>query len=190
MKDRIPVKRFEKTVMFELLDFEALDDEEKAAVSAALEAQKKSEDLKFQVGAAALAFDGTMVSTHNDIPGPHGHAEQRVLSKLYTILPAGEKKLKLLAMAGAMPGEEVVRTDKPYTAEVGLDDVEWGKPCPKCLEYIHDRTANVPDVKILSVAATGQVMRTTLRSLLTSPHTSVQVPLDRWSSPAEENHGK
>jgi cytidine deaminase len=176
--DKMPVKRFEKMVSFELMNFEDLDQEEQAVVASAIAAQAQSEDKKFQAGAAARAYDGTMVATHNDIPGPHGHAEQRVISQLYEILKPGHKKLKILALAAALPGEELIRKNEPHTENVALDEIEWAKPCGKCLEFMHDISANVDDVKILSVASTGQVMRTSLRSLITSPHTSVQVPYD------------
>lgn len=179
------IRRFEKVSVFELVDFEHLDSEEQTAVNAALEIQKRSEDLKWRVGAAAVGQDGTTVAVHND--GPQGHAEQRALSALYAAL-TGKKELKMIALAGAEPGDPVMRRDIPYGETVEFEGVDWMKPCAKCLEYIHDRTANVPDVKILSVAITGQVMRTSLRSLLPSPHTSIQVPLDHVHTPSVGKH--
>lgn len=183
-------KRFETVSTFELVNFEDLDDDEKTAITAAIESQKQSKDEKYRVGAAMRDFDGHMVAIHNEEPGPNGHAEQNALRKLYGMIePPHERKVKMLAMAGARKGEEVIRKDSPYEDNVELKDVEWMKPCPKCLEYIHDRTANVEDVKILSVAASGQIIRTSLRSLLPLPHTSFQVPLDKNTlAPSKELH--
>lgn len=169
---------FEKVVRFELLDMGNLTHEEGTAVEAAIREQKLGVNKKFQVGAAACSYDGTMVSCRNDTPGPDWHAEQRALCNLY--VKSRDKRIKLIAMAGARPGEELIQNGVPQYCEcTKLDDVCWAKPCGKCLEFIHDCTANVPDVTILSVAITGQVIRTSLRSLITAPHTSLRVPVEK-----------
>jgi len=172
------VRRFTRTIAFELIDLESLSLEERAAIEAALEEQKKSQNPKWRVGAAAVAEDGTMVAMHNDQPGPSAHAEQRVLGKLYAALPAGKKRLRLIAIAGARIGEEVVRSDEPYGEDVSLDQIEWMRPCGKCLEFLHDCTDNIEDADFLSVTITGQVIKTTVHSLLTNPHTSFRVPVE------------
>ena len=130
------------TVKFEVVARNKLAPIERRAVRAALHEQKLSVNPKFQVGAAAVSYDGMLVSYRNDVVGPNWHAEQRVLSNLYA-------------------------------------KICWAKPCGKCLEFIHDCTANVRDVDFLSVAETGQVIRTSLRSLITAPHTSLRVPVRR-----------
>ena len=213
--------RFERAAIFELVNMEDLDHEERAAVDAALKAQTDSVDTTYRVGVAMVSEDGTLVFEHNETPGPdkhpeiaildklpdekdrrsvretlergirsEGHAEMRTLNKLYRSIRVGEKKLKIIALAGALAGEPVISQSEPYAADTELEEMEWMKPCGKCLEYIHDRTANVPDVKILSVAATGQVMRTSLRSLVPNPHTSMQVRLDHFLAPEEGHSGK
>lgn len=171
------VQRFVCEAIFELIDKESLSAEERIAIDAAIHEHDKSVNPKWRVGAAAVAEDGTMVSVHNNGGGTDGHAEQRVLTKLYGELEVGKKKLKLIALAGARIGEDVVSIDKPYGDDITLDQIEWMRPCGKCLEFIHDCTFNVPDVAVLSVTVTGQIMRTSLRSLLTNPHTSFRVPI-------------
>lgn len=181
-------KRFEAVSVFELCAIEELSSEERDAVLSALEAQRGSTNPKWRVGATAVSESGVKVSTHNI--DEQGHAEQRVLSMLYAAVQGPHKRLKIIALAGAQPGQEVIREGEPYGEHASLDDIEWMKPCAKCLEFIHDRTADVPDVEILSVAATGQVLRTSLRSLLPRPHTSVQVPIDTFMAPASGSHRK
>ena len=169
---------FQRTIRFELLDMCNLDDDEKRAVEGALHEQLQGVNKKFQVGAVAVSYDGTSVSVRNDTPGPDWHAEQRALCNLYA--KSKDKRLKLIAMAGARPGEQVVQEGVPRYCEcIRFEEICWAKPCGKCLEFIHDCTANVEDVTILSVAVTRQVVRTSLRSLLTAPHTSMRVPIEQ-----------
>jgi cytidine deaminase len=188
------VKRFEKLSTYELVNFDDLDPEEQTAVLAARQQQRLSTEETYKVGACAISEDGKMAAVWNRVPGPDGHAEQFALRELYPQIPRGvEKKLKLLAIAGARPGEEVVRKSTPYDANVALEQIEWMRPCAKCLEYLHDRTANVEDVEILSLAATGQVIRTSLRSLLPTPHTSKSVRLEysgQSANPGIDKNGK
>lgn len=189
------MQHYEKVSNFDLVNFEKLNPEEKVAVQAAIEAQKNSTDKKWRVGAAAVSSEGTMVAIHNEVPGSKGHAERNVLTRLYrSIGPGIEKKLKILAIAGAREGEQVIRKDVPYDSNAPMNDIEWMRPCPKCLEFIHDRTANVSDVEILAVADTGQVIRTSLRSLLPAPHTSFQIPVrfdgESFTFPTDEENGK
>lgn len=168
---------FTRKILFELVDKGDLSGQEQMAVEEALREQSRGVNRKFQVGAVAVGCDGTMASVRNDTPGPDWHAEQRALCNLYA--KSKVRRLKLIAMAGARPGEEVIQYGhKPYQEGMLFDDVCWAKPCGKCLEFIHDCTANVSDVGILSVAKTGQVVRTTLRSLITAPHTSLRVPVE------------
>jgi cytidine deaminase len=167
---------FQRTITFELLDLDELEEDERRAVLEALAEQEQGVNAKFQVGAVAYSYDGTWVSVRNDTPGPDWHAEQRALCNLYA--KSKDRRLKFIAMAGARPGEPVVRRDLPLHCKgVNFEDICWAKPCGKCLEFIHDCTANVPDVGILSVAQTSQVVRTSLRTLLTAPHTSMRVPV-------------
>ena len=84
-----PLRVFRRTIWFELYNFKALSQRQRAVVAAAEEAQAASRDTKIHAGAAALAYDGTLVASANDIPGSFGHAEQRVVSQLYKLLPPG-----------------------------------------------------------------------------------------------------
>lgn len=165
------------TVKFEVVPRNSLTTTEKKAVRAALREQELSVNPKFQVGAAAVAHDGTLVSVRNDIVGPNWHGEQRALSGLYA--KTTDRRVKLIAMAGARPGENVISRRNPYVVGCNWGNICWAKPCGKCLEFIHDCTFNVPDVGFLSVAQTGQVVRTSLRSLITAPHTSLRVPIEK-----------
>lgn len=165
------------TVKFEVVARNKLAPIERRAVRAALHEQKLSVNPKFQVGAAAVSYDGMLVSYRNDVVGPNWHAEQRVLSNLYA--KAKDKRVRLIAMAGARPDEKVISRRNPYVVGCRWGNICWAKPCGKCLEFIHDCTANVRDVDFLSVAETGQVIRTSLRSLITAPHTSLRVPVRR-----------
>jgi len=172
-----PVAVFERTISFQLFDREHLTEEQQATVAAALVAHNASEDTKIHAGAAAMAHDGTIVSTHNDIPGSFGHAEQRVVSLLYATLPLGHKKLERIALAVTLAGEEMVREHK-YDAFVSFFALRPSLPCGKCLEYISDVTANVDDFEFLLILPSGQVIMTSLRSLFPWPYVSVQVAYD------------
>jgi hypothetical protein len=65
--------------------------------------------------------------------------------------------------------------------------------CGKCLEFIHDCTSNVPDVDIILATVTGEILKTSLRSLYTKAHTSSRVPVkysgvDLWPVPSDESN--
>jgi cytidine deaminase len=171
------VRRFRIEATFDLMDISSLSFDERGAVEAALAEQKKSDNPKWRVGVAALAENGQVVALHNKEIGPTNHAEQLTISEFYKQMPAGKKNLKALALAGARVGEEVIRKN-PYDDDVELDKIEpsvW--LCGKCLEFIHDCTFNVSDVDILLVTITGEVLKTSLRSLFPKPHTSFTVPI-------------
>ncbi|MES2203509.1 MAG: hypothetical protein V4474_04270, partial [Patescibacteria group bacterium] len=156
-----------------------LNPDERFAFDLAMEEQTKSTNPKWQVGAAAIAEDGTIVATHN-VLGPTQHAEQLVLGELYETLGTSEKKLRAMVVVGAQEGQKVFRCDTPYGDDVELDEIEcsvW--LCGKCLEFMHDCTANVPDVDIILATVTGEILKTSLRSLYTKAHTSSRVPI-RW----------
>lgn len=178
-------KKLEVPAIFELVDMENLEEEERLAVQEAIAVHKKSTNEEYHAGATAVAEDGTRVARHNEIQGTTGHAEQLALTALYRAvsLNPSQRKLKLLALAGSRPGEEVIREKEKYPKDVSLKEVECGKVCGRCLKFISDYSANSEDVKILLVAATGQVVRTSLRSLYPMPHIPTRVSL----KPLEQN---
>jgi cytidine deaminase len=172
------IRRFRVEATFDLMDVVSLSVAERSAVEVAIEEQKKSTNPKWRVGVAALAENGEIVAVYNPDIGPHHHAEQTAVSEFYRRMPVGQKKLKALAVVGARLGENPVRRTELYEDNVELDQVEpsvW--LCGKCLEFIHDCTFNVKDVDILLLTITGQVLKTSLRSLFPKPHTSFTVPL-------------
>jgi cytidine deaminase len=186
------VKRFKLELLFELLDRSALLSDERDAVEAALEEQRKSTNPKWRVGAAALAHTGEIVAVHNHTVGPTKHAEQICISEFYRQVQNG--KLRALVVVGAQGDSPVISRDTPYPDDVELDQVQpsiW--MCGKCLEFVHDCTVNVPKVDVLLVCPTGQVLKTTLRALFPKPHTSSVVPL-KWENgvcfpvPSTEEH--
>ena len=168
--------RFKPDALYEVLDLDLLVEQERLALVTAYDQQKKSTNPKWGVGAAAVAEDGTMVAIYNDAVGPSTHAEQRVLSELYRAL-RGEKRMKILALAGARRGDPVVSRSEPYPVGTPFKQIDWVCMCGKCGEFVHDCTANVDDVVVLSFAVTGQVVRTSLRSMFTHLHTSFRVPI-------------
>ena len=64
-----------------LVDMEDLELDQQAAMRAALYVQPFSENKKFMVGAAASAFDGTLVHIHNGVNGTTTHAEHLSLGQ-------------------------------------------------------------------------------------------------------------
>ncbi len=188
------IRRFRVEATFDLMHLASLSFDERNAVEAAIIEQKKSDNPKWRVGVAALAENGLIIPVYNKTTGPSNHAEQTAVSEFYKKMPVGQKKLKALALAGAREGEEVIRCDAPYGEDVELDQVEpsvW--LCGKCLEFVHDCTFNVPDVDILLVTITGQVLKTSLRSLFPKPHTSFTVPIKIedgkvYPVPSKEEH--
>jgi len=187
------VRRFRIESMFDLMDISTLSSDERDAVEAALKQQQKSNNPKWRVGVAALSETGEIVSVYNKDLGPTGHAEQLAISEFYRLMPSGSK-IKALALAGAREGESVIRCDDPYGDDVTFDQIDcsiW--MCGKCLEFLHDCTFNTPDVTIILVTVTGEVLRTSLRSLFPRPHTSFTVPIKAkngklYPVPSTEEH--
>jgi len=184
------VKEFKKESVFQLVELDSLPEEEKLAVMEAYAEQKRSKNPEFPAGAAAVAEDGTRVAKHNEYAGREGHAEQLAITALFRAvkLSPSERKLKMVALAASNPHTGVVHEEQPYDEDSTLSDVTWAKPCGHCLKFISDYAGNLlseetgkddlsKDVTILSLTATGQVMRTSLRSLLPAPHIPTQVSL-------------
>jgi len=171
------VQRFRIESTFDLMEISALSSDERDAVDAALREQLKSTNPKWQVGVGIGAATGEVIATYNQDLGPDKHAEQVAVSEFYHQLPPGSQ-IKVLALAGAREGEKVIRCDTPYGDDVEFKDVDcsiW--MCGKCLEFVYDCSANVSDITIILVAVTGQVLKTSLRSLFPRPHSSFTVPL-------------
>jgi cytidine deaminase len=171
-----PIRRFHHDSIFDLMDKSALSSDERDAVDAALREQKKSRNPKWRVGVSVLGESGEIVSVFNESVGPTNHAEQVGISEFYRRMPAGSK-IKAIALAGAREGEEVIRCDAPYGDDVSLDEVECVYMCGKCGEFATDCTRNTKDVVIILVTVTGQILRTSLRSLFPRIHTSFTVPI-------------
>lgn len=157
---------------------ENLSDEQLKALALAMEERNKSQDTVFTAGVAAIDTNGNIVAVHND--GPGGHAEQKAVTKLYA-LPDGSKKLKCLVLVGGLPGEPTVKTTDPRIPRDAKPEDMCTLPCGKCREFMHDRTANVEDVEILSLANNGMVYSTYLHTLYPEPYTSRKVPIrEKW----------
>lgn len=187
-------KTLEVPTEFGLFEIEALPEEEKVAVLDAIAAYHRSANLEFRAGACAVAEDGTRVSRHNEIEGAEGHAEMLALTSLYRAAKPNEKKLKILAFAGSAPDEELVRIKEKYGKNVEFNDIEGESICGRCRKFISDYTGNFIDEKtgkdegsrgptILMVTATGQVLKTDLRTLYPKPHRPRQISL----KPLEQN---
>jgi cytidine deaminase len=159
-----------------LVDMEDLELDQQAAMRAALDVQRLSKNRKFMVGAAAVAFDGTLVRIHNGISGTTTHAEQLVVGSLYA--KTRSRAIKFLAIAGARKKEEVLRKNEQYVQGTPFAKIGWAKLCGKCLEYLHDCTGNVEDVVVGSYADSGQIVLTSTHALMPAPHISLRVPLE------------
>ncbi len=169
-----------------LENIDHLNGEERSAVLDAIAEAKKSQNIEFRAGATAVAMDGTKVALHNDKTEPgtgqQGHAEMLALSALYRVVKPSEKKLKFLALAAAAPGEDVVREGmEPYASDTPFEEMEFERPCGRCLKFLSDYTGNFisaetgkpdpqADIGILLVTKTGQIIRTSLKRLHPLPH--------------------
>jgi cytidine deaminase len=178
-----PQKEFISENIYELFNLEDLPEEERLAAQDALAAYRRSTNEEFRAGVAVVAEDGTRVAVHNEIAGPEGHAEMLAVAALYrtvSIRPESHRKLKLLALAASYPHEDIFNRTEPYGDDVSLTDIKneahW--PCGRCLKFLTDYTANSEDVTILTFAPTGQVIRTSLRTLHPMPHRPNRVPLE------------
>ena len=178
-----PQKEFVSESKYQLFNLEDLPEEERLAAHDALAAYRRSTNQEFRAGVAVVAEDGTQVAVHNEIAGPEGHAEMLALAALYrtvSVQPESHRKLKLLALAGSYPDEDIITRTEKYADDVTIEEIKndchW--PCGRCLKFINDYTAgNTEDVTILTFAPTGQVVRTSLRTLHPMPHKPKQVPL-------------
>src|SRR3989344_1983111 len=197
-RERMPIITIERKIAFNILSFEQLNEDEQACVSLAIRAQKSSNNPFVHAGAAAMAYNGALVPSHNDVEGEDGHAEQQAIRKLYNSLPEGEKKLKILAVAACLAGEELVREDVLYDNTTAIEDIKGSKLCGQCLSYIDSCTAtldreNGEDVEILMVAVTGQIIRAKHRDLLPFAWQSMKVRIDPYKGgpvPGVINNGK
>ncbi len=205
--DRVPVKKFEQTATFELWDLEQLNGQERRAVEEAMAQYKKSTNFEFRAGAAAVAEDGTPVACHNETvteegTGQEGHAEMLALAALYRAVGPSGRKLKILALAASAPDEALIHIDKKYGNDVTLDEIEGERICGRCLKFISDYNGNFlsattgkneseSDIVLLTVVATGQVLRTSLRSLHPMPHRPRRIslkPLERALPQAPDSY--
>ena len=180
------VRNLETPSQWQLFEIKDLPEEERVAVESAIAEYNRSTNEEFRAGACAVAENGTMVATHNEFRGENqgqeGHAEMLALAALYRAVKPTEKKMKLLAFAGSAPEEDLVRIDKKYDKNVKFNDIEGESICGRCRKFISDFTGNYLSAKtgkdnpkdrgpiILMVAATGQVLRTDLRTLYPKPH--------------------
>jgi len=188
------VRNFETPGHWQLFELNELPEEERVAVESAIAEYHRSTNPEFRAGACAVAMDGTSVARHNEIEGREGHAEMLALTSLYRAVKPTEKKLKLLALAASAPEEDLDRVPEKYGKRVKFDDIEGESICGRCRKFISDYTGNFlgPDGKnnpndrgpiILVVAATGQILRTDLRTLYPKPHLPRQISLE----PLEQN---
>ncbi len=205
MRDRMPVAiQRSEGIRPELFEIDDLREEERQAVLDAISACKQSTNTEFHAGVAAISEDGDKVVRHNAPAeanqGQQGHAEVLALRDLYLrspLEPAPRKRrsLKLLALAGTYPNQELVRSDEKYGPGTTDDQIDCGRICGRCLKYISDVTGNFqssvdtqgntvpgPDPTILIYTATGQVMRTSLRYLHPMPHKIKQIDLGQFEA--------
>jgi cytidine deaminase len=186
-REKVPVKRMEQVAHFDLWNIEDLPQEERLAVEDAILAYQRSTNPEFRAGVAVVAEDGTKAVRHNEKEGQEGHAEMLAIGALSRTVKPGEFKLKILALAATAPDEELVRKTELYGPDVTLSDIEVERPCGRCLKFMADYSGSFisnkgtnedqSDVTILLVTATGQVLRTSLRSLHPMPHRPRRIPL-------------
>lgn len=164
---------------------EDLSEEQQRALRMAFEEREKSTDSTMMVGVAAIDTKGNIVAVPND--GPRGHAEQKAVTKLFAT-PGGSRELKCIVLVGGPSGHNVIQTNDPRIPRDAHPEDMCILPCGKCREFMHDRTANVEDVEVLSLANNGMVYRTYLRTLYPVPYTSRKVPTrDQWPGTEETN---
>lgn len=189
--ERMPqaVRNLDTPGQWQLFELADLPEEERVAVEDAIAAYHRSNNPEFRAGACAVAEDGTRVARHNEVEGAEGHAEMLALTSLYRAVKPTERKLKLLAFAGSAPDEDLVRTDQKYGRRVKFNEIEGESICGRCRKFISDYTGNFISIEtgkddpndrgptILMVTATGQILRTDLRTLYPKPHLPRQVPL-------------
>ena len=187
-----PIKEFKPEVIYQLYNIEDLSEDERLAVQEAMRECKLSDNFEFKAGAAAVANDGFRVACHNESvkdegTGQEGHAEMLALAALYRGAPSG-RSLKILALAASDPHEDLVHIAEEYGADVELNDIEGERICGRCLKFISDYTGNFissetgknedkSDITLLTVTATGQVLRSSLRTLHPLPHRPRRIPL-------------
>ena len=182
------VRKIEVPTQFELFEIDELPEEERVAILDAIASYHRSTNLEFRAGACAVAEDGTRVSRHNEVEGAEGHAEMLALTSLYRAVKPSEKKLKLIAFAGSSPDEDLIHLKEKYGKDIEFHKIEGESICGRCRKFISDYTGNFIDPAtgkdegargptILMVTATGQVLRTDLRTLYPKPHLPRQVPL-------------
>jgi cytidine deaminase len=188
------VRNLDTPGQWQLFELSELPEEERVAVEDAIAAYHRSTNPEFRAGACAVAEDGTRVARHNELEGAEGHAEMLALTSLYRAVKPTEKKLKILALAATAPDEELVRVSQKYGKRVKFNEIEGESMCGRCRKFVSDYTGNFLDDSgkdnpkdrgpiILMVAATGQVLRTDLRTLYPKPHLVRVVPLE----PLEQN---
>lgn len=182
-KDKIPspTRKFEVFSQYELVDIDDLEEGERTAVLDAIAAYHQSNNPEFHAGAVAVAEDGTKVAMHNQEIGPEGHAEMLALKGLYKSVgtnPESKRELKFMVLAGSSPDVELMN-GKRYTAETPLQEIagECAWPCGRCLKFVNDYSAG-RDVKWLIVTASGQVLRTSQKTLHPMPHKTSSVSLE------------
>ncbi len=176
-----PTRKFEVKSEYELIDIEKLPEEEHVAVLAAIAAYHQSDNPEFHAGATAVAEDGTKVAVHNSVKGPEGHAEMLAVKGLFKsveVNPKSKRSLKFMVLAGSPPDIELVN-GKRYSADTPLEEIaeECGTPCGRCLKFVNDYSAG-KDITWLIVTASGQVLRTSQKSLHPMPHKVTSVPLE------------
>lgn len=200
-RERGPVARFED-MDAELWNIKDLPEEERAAALDAIEAYKHSENKEYLAGAVAVSEHGHKAVMHNENSpvgrGQEGHAEMLALAALYATRPSA-RSLKILALAGSFPSEDLTTRTDVYGEEVHSSrDVHFGRICGRCLKRASDYSgndvpltdgtltdgkANLVEVKspvVLMVVNPKQVVRTTLRVLYPLPHVNEKSKLDPW----------
>lgn len=187
-KSEKPVADFEDG-NYQLFNIEDLPEEQRLAALDAIAAYKKSTNKEFRAGAVAVAENGDKAVRHNEVAGPAGHAEMLAVASLYRTVAPGQFKLKIIALAGTYPHEELIRVDTPYGSDVKLEDIDVHTICGRCRKFIHDYWRGnaidekgiddpAKDVTLLMVTGSNQVLRSTLRTMYPLPYRVSQVPLE------------
>ena len=202
-REKGPVAHFED-MDAELWNIADLDDEERVAALDALEAYKKSKNKEFLAGAVAIAENGDKAVMHNeDAPvgkGQEGHAEMLALASLYSMRPSA-RSLKILALAGSYPGENLAERTDIYGKEVKTSrDVYFHRVCGRCLKRAADysgygvpfsaKTGEREDKSpiVLMVVSPLQVVRTTMHTMHPLPHIPGQMKREPWARDKEKRY--
>ncbi len=200
-KERGPLVKLED-MDAELWNIKDLPEEERAAAFDAIEAYRHSENREYLAGAVAVSEHGHKAVMHNENSpvgkGQEGHAEMLALAALYATRPSA-RSLKILALAGSFPSEDLTNRTELYGKEVHTSrDMHFGRVCGRCLKRASDYSgndlpltdgtlidgkANLIEAKspvILMVVNPKQVVRTTLRVLYPLPHINEKSKPDPW----------